>query len=106
MYYLPEGTYWRFIGWLVLGLAVYLSYGYTRSAVGMKMGRPKDAGAAQDRRAWFLRGWNGTVPVPPRRLLRELFGSDFELGERTAQSLAVWRVIYRDRAVLLGIAAW
>jgi len=41
MYYLAADTWWRFIGWLVLGLAVYLAYGYTRSAIGMKLGRPE-----------------------------------------------------------------
>jgi APA family basic amino acid/polyamine antiporter len=40
MYYLPGGSWWRFIGWLMLGLAIYLSYGYTRSAIGQKIGRP------------------------------------------------------------------
>ncbi|HYE15760.1 MAG TPA: amino acid permease [Pyrinomonadaceae bacterium] len=40
IYYLPEGSYWRFLGWLMLGLTVYLAYGYTRSAVGQRMGRP------------------------------------------------------------------
>jgi hypothetical protein len=41
MYYLAADTWWRFIGWLVLGLSVYLAYGYTRSAIGIKMGRPE-----------------------------------------------------------------
>ena len=41
IYFLPGGSYWRFIGWLALGLAVYFSYGYTRSAVGQKLGRPE-----------------------------------------------------------------
>jgi APA family basic amino acid/polyamine antiporter len=40
MYYLPPASWWRFIGWLTLGLAIYLSYGYTRSAIGVKDGRP------------------------------------------------------------------
>ncbi len=40
MYYLAADTWWRFIGWLVLGLSVYLAYGYTRSAIGLKLGRP------------------------------------------------------------------
>lgn len=40
MYYLAADTWWRFIGWLVLGLSVYLAYGYTRSAIGIKIGRP------------------------------------------------------------------
>ena len=41
IYFLPGGSYWRFIGWLMLGLAVYFSYGYVRSAVGQQMGRPE-----------------------------------------------------------------
>ena len=40
IFYLPEGSYWRFLGWLMLGLAVYFAYGYTRSGVGQQMGRP------------------------------------------------------------------
>ena len=40
IYFLPEGSYWRFVGWLALGLGVYFSYGYTRSAVGQTLGRP------------------------------------------------------------------
>jgi APA family basic amino acid/polyamine antiporter len=40
IYYLPGGSYWRFVGWLMLGLSIYLSYGYTRSAIGQKIGRP------------------------------------------------------------------
>src|SRR5829696_864831 len=39
IYFLPEGSYWRFLGWLALGLAIYFAYGYTRSAVGQKAGR-------------------------------------------------------------------
>jgi APA family basic amino acid/polyamine antiporter len=40
IFYLPEGSYWRFLGWLMLGLAVYFAYGYTRSGVGQQLGRP------------------------------------------------------------------
>ena len=40
IYYLPGGSYWRFVGWLMLGFAVYLSYGYSRSAIGKEVGRP------------------------------------------------------------------
>jgi basic amino acid/polyamine antiporter, APA family len=40
MYYLPPASWWRFIGWLVLGLSVYTSYGYTRSTIGRAHGRP------------------------------------------------------------------
>jgi APA family basic amino acid/polyamine antiporter len=40
MVYLPPSSWWRFIGWLVLGMAIYFSYGYSQSRVGREMGRP------------------------------------------------------------------
>ena len=46
MYYLAADTWWRFIGWLVLGLSIYLAYGYTRSAIGAKLGRPSQTPVA------------------------------------------------------------
>ncbi len=46
MYYLPPTSWWRFFGWLVLGLAVYTAYGYTRSVIGRSMGRPMYTPAA------------------------------------------------------------
>jgi APA family basic amino acid/polyamine antiporter len=39
MYYLPPTSWWRFIAWLMLGLSIYLSYGYARSELGRKFGR-------------------------------------------------------------------
>ena len=39
MYYLPPSSWWRFVAWLMLGLSVYLSYGYVRSELGRKHGR-------------------------------------------------------------------
>ena len=40
MYYLPPASWWRFVGWLALGLAIYASYGFSRSVVGRGHGRP------------------------------------------------------------------
>jgi APA family basic amino acid/polyamine antiporter len=39
MVYLPPSSWWRFIGWLVLGMSIYFSYGYNQSVVGREMGR-------------------------------------------------------------------
>src|SRR5438874_3886796 len=39
MYYLPPTSWWRFVAWLLLGLAVYLSYSYSRSEIGKQIGR-------------------------------------------------------------------
>jgi APA family basic amino acid/polyamine antiporter len=41
MYYLPPTSWWRFVAWLMIGLAVYLSYSYSRSGIGGKLGRPQ-----------------------------------------------------------------
>ena len=41
MYYLPPSSWWRFVAWLMIGLAVYLSYSYTRSSIGATLGRPR-----------------------------------------------------------------
>src|SRR5437879_9222222 len=39
MYDLPPSSWWRFVAWLLLGLAVYLSYSYSKSEIGKKIGR-------------------------------------------------------------------
>lgn len=39
MWFLPPASWWRFVGWLVLGLSLYLGYGYARSALGKQQGR-------------------------------------------------------------------
>jgi len=40
IYYLPPSSWWRFVAWLMIGLSVYLSYGYARSAIGRLENRP------------------------------------------------------------------
>jgi APA family basic amino acid/polyamine antiporter len=39
IYYLPQPSWFRFVGWLLLGLALYTSFGYHHSVLGKKMGR-------------------------------------------------------------------
>ena len=41
MYYLPPTSWWRFVAWLMIGLSIYLSYGYARSELGRKVNRPR-----------------------------------------------------------------
>jgi basic amino acid/polyamine antiporter, APA family len=36
MFYLPPQSWWRFFGWLGIGLSIYILYGYSHSAVGMQ----------------------------------------------------------------------
>ena len=47
MVYLPPSSWWRFIGWLVLGMAVYFAYGYNHSLVGREAGRSPRADSSQ-----------------------------------------------------------
>ena len=74
MFYLPPSSWWRFIGWLVLGLAVYFSYGYVHSAIGGKLGRPRHAPLAlRLASSGFLLAAVGLFVIPhksgPRRLV-------------------------------------
>ena len=40
MVYLPPASWWRFIGWLVIGASIYAAYGYSSSVLGRRAGRP------------------------------------------------------------------
>lgn len=39
MVYLPPASWWRFVGWLVVGLSIYAWFGYAHSVLGQKLGR-------------------------------------------------------------------
>jgi APA family basic amino acid/polyamine antiporter len=47
MIHLPPASWWRFVGWLVLGMALYFAFGYNHSAVGRAHGRPHTPTAMQ-----------------------------------------------------------
>jgi APA family basic amino acid/polyamine antiporter len=72
MFYLPPASWWRFIGWLLCGMAVYFSYGYNHSTVGKEVGRPA-AGLGQKLAAlgFFLAGV-GLFVIPHNAGLRAL----------------------------------
>lgn len=87
MYYLPPASWWRFIGWLMLGMSIYLSYGYVRSAVGQKIGRPFPTPAGLKVAAiGFLMLAIGLFIIPHTSTTVELYEkmmSGFEEGKRT-----------------------
>jgi basic amino acid/polyamine antiporter, APA family len=101
IYFLPEGSYWRFVGWLSLGLAVYLSYGYSRSSVGLKLGRPSRTPLLLKVSAiCFVVVAIGLFVIPhdvaPRELLHEAFDSSVEKHGQTLTGLLM---------VVLGLIA-
>jgi APA family basic amino acid/polyamine antiporter len=94
IYFLPAGSYWRFVGWLMLGLAVYFSYGYTRSAVGQKLGRPKLTPAGLKLAAvGFVLVAVGLFVIPhdvaPRELFSEAFDATSEKHNQTLYGLLI-----------------
>jgi APA family basic amino acid/polyamine antiporter len=65
MYFLPPASWWRFIGWLVLGFAIYSAYGYSRSAIGRRMGRPgRASGPLKTASLGFLLTAIGLFTIP------------------------------------------
>ncbi len=100
MVYLPPASWWRFIGWLVLGMAVYLSYGYSHSGVGREAGRPgHPTGAQQTAAVGFLLAACGLFVIPhdagPAELLREAVtsGADGHLRALVGLALIVLGVV-------------
>src|SRR5690242_17176525 len=94
IYFLPEGSYWRFVGWLMLGLSVYLSYGYTRSAVGQKLGRPQITPIGLKFAAvCFILVAVGLFVIPhdvaPRELFSEAFNGSAEKHNQTLYGLLI-----------------
>jgi APA family basic amino acid/polyamine antiporter len=65
MFYLPPASWWRFVGWLVLGFAIYSAYGYHRSVIGQKMGRSNRAsGVLRVAALGFLLAAAGLFTIP------------------------------------------
>jgi APA family basic amino acid/polyamine antiporter len=103
MYYLAADTWWRFIGWLVLGLSIYLAYGYTRSAIGMKLGRPTHTPVALKIAAlgFFLMSV-GLFTVPHDIGLSGVFDAAFSsASEQHARALL--GIILITTGLLLGV---
>jgi hypothetical protein len=107
IYFLPEGSYWRFVGLLMLGLAVYLSYGYTRSGIGQNLGRPSRTPLGLKFSAiCFVLVAVGLFVIPhdvaPRELLAEAFDESAEKHNQTLYGLLI--IIAGLVGGVLGIA--
>jgi APA family basic amino acid/polyamine antiporter len=103
MVYLPPSSWWRFIGWLVLGMAIYFAYGYNNSVVGREAGRPARAEFPQRLAAlgFFLAGI-GLFVIPhdaglPRLLHEAATAADPDHGR------ALWGLILIVAGLLAGV---
>jgi hypothetical protein len=95
MFYLPPSSWWRFVGWLILGLSVYASYGYSHSTVGRAAGRPHRATPALKVAAvGFLLAAIGLFTIPHDaslpRLVRE--AAETEAPEHTRSLIGLLMV--------------
>ena len=98
MYYLPPASWWRFVAWLLLGFAVYLSYGYGRSEIGRSIGRTKSG--------WWLKTLAlgsflvavGLLAMPHDEGLRELLN---QLGHSRRTTIALGMI---GLGILLALA--
>jgi APA family basic amino acid/polyamine antiporter len=94
MYYLPPASWWRFGGWLVLGMSVYTSYGYAHSEVGRLAGRPRQTPPPMRLAALgFLSAACGLFTIPhdagPLKLVQEAQSSGAEHHVRALVGLAL-----------------
>jgi APA family basic amino acid/polyamine antiporter len=106
IYYLPEGSYWRFLGWLAIGLSVYFSYGYTRSTVGQKLGRPDRTPLMLKISAiGFLLVAVGLFTIPHDATFVQLFNKLFDPSEaQHKRTLTGFAIVALGIAVGVGCA--
>jgi APA family basic amino acid/polyamine antiporter len=108
MYYLPPTSWWRFVAWLMIGLAVYLSYSYSRSQIGRSLGR------AETTPGWLLLLGLGSLliavgilVVPHDASVNELLQqvkSGFAEGQRTIIALGLIAIglVFSVLALIIG----
>ncbi len=106
MFYLPPASWWRFVGWLVLGMAVYASFGYAHSVVGRTAGRSgRTPRALKVAAVGFLMVAVGLFTIPHQAGVPELVRKVcFLHAEQHDRSLAGMGLIAVGMA--LGIGGW
>jgi APA family basic amino acid/polyamine antiporter len=103
MFYLPPASWWRFVGWLVLGFAIYSAYGYSRSAIGQRMGRSNRAsGPLKMASLGFLMTAIGLFTIPHSAGLGRLLAMAMD-GAAEGHRRALHGLVLIVVGVVLGI---
>jgi APA family basic amino acid/polyamine antiporter len=90
MIHLPPASWWRFIGWLVLGMSIYFAFGYNHSHVGRTHGRPERPTAVQRVVAFgFLLAGLGLFVIPHDAGPSELMALAMDSNTRAAVGLTM-----------------
>ena len=101
MVYLPPASWWRFIGWLVIGAAVYCAYGYSASVLGRRAGRPAKRPAFMTWMAYgFALAGIGLFVIPHDAGLGQLIAE-----ARDAANADHTRALLGLALIVVGIAA-
>jgi APA family basic amino acid/polyamine antiporter len=105
MWYLPPASWWRFVGWLILGLSIYASYGFVHSVVGQSQGRPKRTPVGlQIAAVAFLAAAVGMFVIPHETsLLGEL--NDLRTAGASGHLRALWGVTLITVGLVIGVVA-
>ena len=81
MFYLPGTSWWRFVGWLVLGASVYAGYSWRHSVLGRRAGRPATNPTFMRLLAWgFLAAGLGLFAIPHDQTLAGIVALAGEAG--------------------------
>ncbi len=101
MVYLPPASWWRFIGWLVLGAAIYCAYGYSSSVLGRRAGRPAKRPAFMTWMAYgFALAGTGLFVIPHDAGLGQLIAE-----ARNAADIDHTRALIGLALIAIGLAA-
>lgn len=102
IYYLPPASWWRFVGWLVLGLAIYFGYGHSRSAL---------RGRVAQRTPWplmvasagFLAAGLGLFVIPHHATPRELLHAALNAGHAQHSAALIGSVLIVAGLAVSGV---
>jgi len=99
MFYLPPASWWRFVGWLVIGAAVYTSYGWANSTLGRRAGRPATNPGFMKAMSWgFAIAGIGLFAIPHSAGPLELMRSAGDAGDPEH-----WRSLLGGLAIAVGV---